>query len=309
MKIITNALSSSPCVATIGFFDGVHKGHQYLIQQVQEVARAKRLKSMVITFYNHPQQILEKNYSPNLLTSFDEKISLLEKTGVDLCFPITFTNEFSHLTAAEFIRKYLHDILQVKVLLMGFNHHFGYDDISFSDCCKEGEKWGMEVMLSTECNSFSEHICSSLLRDLIKEGDMSKYITLSGHRYNLKGIVIQGNQLGRKIGFPTANIDIKETNKAIPLEGVYAVNIDIDGGKYIGMANIGRKPTIENNGELSLEVHIIDFSKDIYGHIANIEFIKRIRSEKRFDSLAELSQALHKDLNEIKKIFEREDFL
>ncbi len=305
MKILKDNFSfqdTSPCVATIGFFDGVHKGHQYLIRQVEDIARGMGLKSMVITFYEHPRKVLDKSYKPCLLTSFEEKMALIEATGVDFCLPMRFSEEISRMTSSEFMRYYLCERLQVKVLVMGFNHHFGKDNVAFPECCDIGHSLGIQVVLAKEYGSDHSHVCSSLLRELVKSGDVSQYKSLCGHGYCLTGTVIQGHQLGRKIRFPTANINIRDLDKILPREGVYAVRIEVQGKEYPGMANLGRRPTVENNGEPSLEVHIIDFQGDIYGYSAKVEFVERVRSECHFGSLEELSKALDNDLERVKMI-------
>lgn len=296
---------TSPCVATIGFFDGVHKGHQYLIRQVRDIARGMGLKSMVITFYEHPRKVLDESYKPCLLTSFEEKMALLEDTGVDFCLPMRFSVEISHMTSSEFMRCYLRDKLQVKVLVMGFNHHFGKDNVSFPECRSMGDSLGIQVVLAKEYGSDRSHVCSSLLRRLVRSGDVSQYKSLCGHGYCLTGKVVKGHQLGRKIGFPTANINILDLDKILPREGVYAVRMEVQGKEYMGMANLGRRPTVEDDGEPSLEVHIIDFQGDIYGCSARVEFVERVRSECHFGSLEELSKALRDDLDRVKMILGR----
>ena len=293
-----SSLDSGLC-ATIGFFDGVHKGHLFLLNQLQEVARKEQQRSMVITFRNPPRACLQAGFIPQLLTSTEEKLELISQTGIDYCFLLDFTQEIANMTAGEFIRQILSERLNVKNLLIGHDHRFGRGrNEGFEDYVNRGKTCGIEVILAKELSS-DVRINSTLIRNKIQNKAIEDANVLLGRPYSLKGKVIHGNQIGQKIGFPTANLSVSEPYKIIPPEGIYAVYTSFDGRTYPGMAYIGKRPTVSKQEEKRIEVHIIDFSGDLYGKTICLEFIKYLRDDQQFESLEELQQQLTKDKGQI----------
>ena len=312
MQIIrdTDTIIPEPCVATIGFFDGVHIGHRYLIQQVKEIATAKGLRSALVTFRHHPRKVMHSDYRPELLTTPDEKINLLADTGVDYCLMLDFTPEISSLTALEFMERLLKERFQVKCLVIGYDHRFGHNrSEGFEDYVRYGQSIGMEVVRALACTDYIEiddakkiTVSSSLIRKLLHQGDVDLAARCLGYEYFLNGTVVGGYQVGRKIGFPTANLNVDDPDKLIPADGVYAVWVTVDGKTYMGMLNIGVRPTIDNGSNRTIEVNILHFHSDIYDKFIRLTFVKRTRPELKFDSIEELIEELHKDAKEVETI-------
>ncbi|MDD3039376.1 bifunctional riboflavin kinase/FAD synthetase [Bacteroides sp.] len=312
MQIIrdTDAIVPEPCVATIGFFDGVHVGHRYLIQQVKEIAAAKGLHSALVTFPVHPRKVMDSDYHPELLTTLDEKISLLADTGVDYCLMLDFTPGISSLTALEFMTRLLKERFHVKCLVIGYDHRFGHNRREgFEDYVRYGKSIGIEVVRALACTDHIEindtkkvAISSSLIRKLLHQGDMDLAARCLKYKYFLDGTVVSGYQVGRKIGFPTANLSVDDPDKLIPADGVYAVWVTFDGKTYMGMLNIGVRPTIDNGSNRSIEVNILHFHSDIYDKFIRLTFVKRTRPELKFNNIEELIKELHKDAKEVEAI-------
>ena len=312
MQIIrdTSAITPESCAATIGFFDGVHAGHRYLIEQVKEIAAAKGLRSALVTFPVHPRKVMNAAYRPELLTTPEEKISLLSALGVDYCLMLDFTPQVSRLTAREFMSQLLKERYQVKCLIIGYDHRFGHNrSEGFEDYVRYGKEIGIEVIRARACTSEIEigakqHIpvSSSLIRKLLHEGEVEIAARCLNYEYFLDGTVVSGYQVGRKIGFPTANLHVDDPDKLIPADGVYAVQVAFDGKTYGGMLNIGIRPTIDNGTNRTIEVHIFHFHSDIYNKFIRITFVKRTRPELKFSGIDELIAQLHKDAEETKAI-------
>ena len=299
MKIIYNRndWKEEAVVATIGFFDGVHSGHRFLLQQMQNLARERRLPSTVITFPTHPRVVLHADYQPKLLNSLDEKLALLSKSGIDYVIVMDFTHALSLLSARDFISTALALDWNVKTLLIGFDNRFGFQrSKGFEQYAHYGSECGMEVInISSYQSDSGVVVSSSAVRRLIEAGDVAAASQLLGYYYRLKGHVVNGYQIGRQIGFPTANIAVDEWFKVIPRSGSYAVRVTIDEQQYKGMLYIGTRPTINNDDSLCIEVNIFDFSNDIYNKAIVVEFIAFIREEKKFDSLEELRKQMEID--------------
>ena len=293
---MTNVVNKN-YAATVGFFDGVHTGHRFLIAELKKEAAKRGLKSMVITFKVHPRKVLHAAYLPQLLTTAEEKQEQLKSTGVDEVVELDFTVEMAQLTAAEFIEQILAKQLGVKLLLVGHDHRFGRNrEEGFPEYAAYGRQNGMEVIQATRYSTgqFS-HISSSEVRNALIKGDIERANTLLTYPYTLTGYVVTGFQVGKKIGFPTANLNPVEPDKLIPGIGVYAVLIDWKGNSYKGMMNIGRRPTLDNGDAVSLEVHIINFDADIYHQQLKVTFVRKIRDEKKFNSVDELIEQLKLD--------------
>ena len=299
MKVYTNIEDFKNVrnpVVTTGTFDGVHVGHQKIISRIKDVAKNENGETVLLTFYPHPRMVLFPDDNElKLINTQEEKIKLLEHYGVDHLIIYPFTKEFSRLTSVEFVRNILVNKIQTKRLIIGYNHHFGRNREGSFDHLKEyGPLYGFEVEEITAQDIESIEISSTKIRNAVQEGDITIANEYLGHAYSLTGKVVAGKQLGRTIGYPTANIYIEDKYKLIPADGVYAVNVEHEGEMYGGMLNIGNNPTVQGKGR-SVEVNIFNFNKDIYGDVATIYFIKRLRDELKFNNLEELKIALKKD--------------
>jgi riboflavin kinase/FMN adenylyltransferase len=291
-------------VITIGTFDGLHKGHQYILKRLNEIAQKESAESVLLTFFPHPRHVLfPEDQSLKLLNTLDEKIQELEKTGLQHFIIHEFTKEFSRTKSINFIRDILVNKLKMQYMVVGYDHHFGRNrEGSFKELKELSELYhfNLEEIPAQEAEDVT--ISSTKIRNALLEGKVQKANALLGYSYILSGKVIKGNQLGRKIGYPTANIKVHNNWKLIPADGVYAVKVRVNNRGYFGMLNIGVKPTIDNNKH-QIEVHIFNFSKEIYDQDISVEMIKRIRDEKQFDDLKALGDQLKRDENKCKKLF------
>jgi riboflavin kinase/FMN adenylyltransferase len=306
MKVIRKPFLSSPlapCAATIGFFDGVHKGHRFLINRIKAIAANKNICSAIITFPVHPRKIMNVDYCPELLTTCDEKTQLLAETGIDYCIMLDFTPDISLMSAKEFMTNILRKRYNVQTLVIGHDHRFGHNrDESVDDYLRYGKELDMEVLHAHAYTYNNATISSSMVRSLLHKGEVDQVTDCLGYHYSLTGTVIDGYQVGRAIGFPTANIRVNDPGKLIPCDGVYAVRVTVNGASFTGMLNIGERPTVNNGKHRSIEVHIFHFRSDIYNYPIHLSFVKRIRSEKKFDSIEKLVAQLHKDAAEVQSL-------
>jgi riboflavin kinase/FMN adenylyltransferase len=246
-------------IATIGFFDGVHRGHQFLINTMKEDARKSGMLTTVITFDRHPREVLHSDYQPQLLSTFDEKRQQIESTGVDRCAVVPFTKELSELSAYDFMRTILKEQLNVYRLYIGYDHRFGHDrSKGFEDYVEYGRELGIDVVQSTAFQEDGVNISSSVIRCLLQKGDVETATKYLGRPYTITGTVVSGEQEGRKIGFPTANIHT-DPHKLIPAPGAYAVEVTVEGSATLpAMMNIGTRPTYTDKAATTIEVHILD---------------------------------------------------
>ena len=307
MRLVKNIATKqplNPAVATIGFFDGVHCGHRFLIEQVQKAAISRGLASAVITFPEHPRAVMHPDFHPELLTTCDEKLELLAQTGIGSCILLDFTPELAALSARQFMER-MHRQYAIQALVIGYDHRFGHGrSEGFEDYVRYGRDLGMEVLpaeayhLPAACCRLP--VCSSSIRRLLHEGDVSSVAQYLGYAYFLGGTVVSGFQVGHRIGYPTANLRVNDDRKIVPARGVYAVRVEVDGDVYGGMLNIGCRPTLGNGDNTTIEVHIFDFDADIYDHSLRLSFLRRIRPERKFASVEELAAQLHKDAEEVK---------
>lgn len=304
MKVISdiNHQPLPPSVATIGFFDGVHRGHRFLINQIKEVAAKDGLCSALVTFPVHPRQVIQTSYRPQLLSSPLEKLELLASTGIDYCILLPFTTELSLLSAREFMQL-LRDQFNIRTLIVGYDHRFGHNrSESFEDYCRYGEELGIYIVRARAYTDGEDKISSSVIRQLLKEGDVGRAAKFLGYNYYLDGTVVDGYKVGRKIGFPTANLKVDCPNKLIPSEGVYAVYVYVEGKKWAGMLNIGHRPTLNNGTDLSIEVNILHFSDDIYHKEMRLEFVRFLRPEEKYDTVDALIAQMHIDREETARL-------
>ena len=289
--------------ATIGFFDGVHLGHRFLLKQLQEAAIARGLKTMAITFLEHPRQTLHIDYQPQLLTTLDERIALIQDCGIDEVRILEFTEETAKMTSRTFMTEVLRKELNISCLLMGYDHHFGSDTSSkFSDYVATGRELGIEVVQALPFASGTERVSSSSIRQFLAEGDVERAAQALHRYYSIAGTVVAGHKVGRSMGFPTANIRPHDQRKMLPRDGAYAVDVTWQGKQFRGVLNIGHRPTLNNGTDRSVEVFILDFSADIYGEELRVEFLKHLRGEKRFASLDELRHQILEDASLAKKV-------
>lgn len=304
----TDLLPRSGLVATIGFFDGVHRGHRFLIDELKTVARRQQLPSAVITFAAHPRAVLQSDYQPKLLNSFEEKIRYLSATGLDYCIVLDFTPALARLTAREFITSVLCRQLHVRTLLIGYDHRFGRDRAEgFDQYVTYGAGCGMQVIQASPYAEGRIAVSSSVIRKQLARGEVEEAAGWLAYSYQLKGHIVSGYKVGRTLGFPTANIRVDEPFKVIPGIGVYAVWVDLAGQRYKGMLYIGNRPTLQNGENISLEVNILDFSGDIYQEEITVSFIHYVREDKRFDSLEALRAQLTSDRDRVKALLETDE--
>ncbi len=291
-------------VVTIGTFDGVHRGHQKLLQKLVQIKKQKGGKSIVFTFEPHPRKILFPDQSDlQLLSSLDEKIELFKAEDIDILIVYPFTKEFAQIESEKFIKEILADKLKVRTLVIGYDHKFGKDRKGDINTFKTAAgKYGFEVeeIPAQEINDIN--ISSTKIRKALFDGDVKTAAEFLGYNYFMSGIVVHGKKLGKTISFPTANIGIKDEDKLIPKNGVYLVGVEVEGFKGFGMMNVGTNPTTDADEKIKLEVNIFNFDKDIYGKKIKVEFIERLRDEKKFKSVDELINAIKNDEKNCKQI-------
>ncbi len=300
----TNKIELPPLVATIGFFDGVHTGHRYLIDQVKEEAAKRGLPSAVITFPVHPRKVLQKDYQPALLCGYDEKIERLATTGIDYCICLDFTIEISEMSAKRFMQDILKEKLNVDSLIIGYDHRFGHNrEDDFADYERYGSEIKMQVIEAKALPGL-EHVSSSRIRKLLAEGYIRKAGKLLSYNYTISGKIVEGFKVGRTIGFPTANIQIWETYKVVPAFGIYAVYVHVEGVKYDGMLYIGKRPTLHNGDNISIEVNLFDFDGDLYNKTLTAEFLDFVRPDEKFSDISSLKDQISRDKETVIKVIE-----
>ena len=327
MKIENSASGKQPVhyVATIGSFDGVHRGHRCLLEQVRGIADKQGLKAMAVTFRLSPKSVLGGS-DMTRLNSMEERVALLNQAGMDEVAVLDFTHEMAAMTARDFMQQVLKEQLGVAVLVIGYDHRFGRGRTDgFDDYVRYGHELGIEVVRGEACMEDGEAVSSTRIRRCITEGRVTEAAHLLGYNYRLCGTVVGGYRVGRKIGFPTANLGNTD-NKLLPADGVYAVRVNMlwamDNGKmtdatkmeanncqlstvncpFRGMLNIGHRPTVNNGEERSIEVHILDFEGDLYGQSLCVEFVERLRDEQTFGNLEALMAQLEADKKRVRQL-------
>jgi riboflavin kinase/FMN adenylyltransferase len=290
-----NSFKVTNPVVTIGIFDGMHLGHRFLLDQLSQAARVISGEAVVFTLWPHPRLVLNKD-ADNLryLSSIEEKIFLMGQAGIDHFVIFPFTPEFAELESCRFVKEYLVDKIGIKQLIIGYNHKFGKNregDFENLKQCAEQYKFGIERVDSKNINGVK--LSSSLIRELLNSGNLSLANEYLGYDYFLRGKIVGGNRIGRKIGFPTANILPDDPHKLIPRDGVYAVHLELNGNLYPGMLNIGFRPTIESGMAIkTVEVNLFDFKENIYHQNVFLHFRKRIRDERKFAGIEQLREQL-----------------
>jgi riboflavin kinase / FMN adenylyltransferase len=295
-------------VVTPGTFDGVHWGHQRIIERLKEIAARTGGETVVLTFHPHPRMVLYgEDSNLRLLTTLDEKTELLRKAGIDHFIIHPFTKEFAKTNIVEYVRDLLIGKIGMKKLVIGYDHHFGrHREGNLERLLELAPVFNFEIEEIPAQEISEVNVSSTKIRAALDEGDVKLANEFLGYRYALSGIVIPGRQVGRTLGFPTANVDIDNPYKLIPAEGVYAVKVRTDQGEFNGMLNIGHRPTFNNNIELkTLEVHLLNFDGDLYGRNITIELVERIRSEVKFENSNDLKSQLESDKQNTEHIFQK----
>ena len=311
MKVF-NDLNDLPkfnnAVITIGSFDGVHQGHQKILEKVNHLAETIEGESIVITFHPHPRQVVyPKDNSLKLLTTIEEKVLMLERFGVDNVVVVPFTIEFSQINADEYIEKFLIEKFHPRYIVIGYDHRFGLNrqgDINYLKWY--ASRYDFEVVEIEKQEVKDITISSTKIRKALELGDVGTARRFLNYPYLITGTVVQGQKVGTKIGFPTANIEIAQSFKLIPPEGIYAVNVEHQKKRYGGMLYIGTRPTLKEFNNKTIEVHIFNFNKAIYGDKLRIEFVDYIREDKQFDDLENLKLQLQKDQEKAEQLLRKE---
>jgi riboflavin kinase / FMN adenylyltransferase len=288
-------------VLTIGNFDGIHLGHQRIFRLVTEKAKEISGESIVYTFHPHPAEILAPDRKPLLITPLDEKLRLIEDRGIDVTILANFSKKFANQTPEDFVKNILYNQIKIRQLFVGYDYNFGKGRRGNISLLKDlGRKFGFNVEVVEAYRVNGTVVSSTLIRELIQKGELREAEKLLGRHYALIGKVVHGHQRGgRKLGFPTANL--KTTGALIPKPGIYAVWAIHDHQKYIGVANLGWNPTFQDQ-KFSIEIHILSFNQDIYGHTLRVEFVQRLRDEVTFHSPEELITQIKKDILQARNI-------
>lgn len=287
--------ATKPTIVTIGTFDGVHFGHKKIVAQITKNAHALNCESLALTFFPHPRMVLQEGTEMKQLNTLNEKIALLDNLGIDNLVIHPFDKEFSRLTAEEFVKKVLVDVFKIKKIIIGHDHRFGRNrTATIDDLINFGETYGFEVeqISAEEINEVS--ISSTKIRNALLEGNIELAANYLGYDYSLSGIIFKDKQLGRTIGYPTANITIEEDYKLIPNNGVYIAKSVLNGKTVFGMMNIGTRPTVDGTKQ-TIEINFFDFNQDLYGQKITISLLHRMRSEQKFESIDALKNQLCKD--------------
>jgi len=287
--------SEEKTFVTIGTFDGVHFGHQKIIEKLVSEAKKSKKKSVLLTFFPHPRMVLQKDASIELINTIEERATLLKKTGLDYLIIHPFSKEFSRTTALEFVRDVLVNKLNISKLIIGYDHHFGKNrEGNITQLTEYSHLYNFEVEEIPAQDIDDVSVSSTKIRHALHSGSLKTANNYLGYNFMLNGNVVNGKKLGGKIGYPTANIDVKESYKLIPKTGVYVVKSLMDKEIIFGMMNIGNRPTVNGNHQ-TIEVHFFDFNKDLYGQKITIELLYFLRDEQKFDSLELLIAQLKKD--------------
>ena len=292
---VKNFSINSPSILTLGTFDGVHKGHQKILKKLKYEAKKDNLKSIVLTFFPHPRTVLNPDLTLKLINTIEERTILFEKSEIDILITHPFDKNFSELSPDKFVKNILVNKLKIKKILIGYDHRFGKNRTAgFKDLKIFGLKYGFEVIEISVEEKNNVSISSSKIRNSIIEGDIKTAKSYLGYDFSLKGKVVNGNAIGRTIGFPTANLNIDQDYKLIPKNGVYLIRSILDGKTVYGMMNIGVKPTLKSK-DISIEVNLFEWGGDLYGKMIEVFILQYIREEKKFDSLIRLENQIKLD--------------
>ena len=292
---VKNFSINSPSILTLGTFDGVHKGHQKILKKLKYEAKKDNLKSIVLTFFPHPRTVLNPDLTLKLINTIEERTILFEKSEIDILITHPFDKNFSELSPDQFVKNILVNKLKIKKILIGYDHRFGKNRTAgFKDLKIFGLKYGFEVIEISVEEKNKVSISSTKIRNSIIEGDIKTAKSYLGYDFSLKGEVVNGNAIGRTIGFPTANLNINQDYKLIPKNGVYLIRTILEGKKVYGMMNIGVKPTLKSK-DTSIEVNLFEWGGNLYGKLIEVFILYYIREEKKFDSLIKLGNQIKLD--------------
>ncbi|WP_142784785.1 bifunctional riboflavin kinase/FAD synthetase [Changchengzhania lutea] len=295
VKNIETYKASDATVVTIGTFDGVHVGHQKIINRLIATGKEHNLKSVILTFFPHPRMVLQKDSNIKLINTIQERRDILDDLGLDYLLVKEFTKEFSRLSAEDFVKTILVDTLHAKKVIIGYDHRFGRNrNASIKDLKHFGTLYNFEVEEISAKDIDAVAVSSTKIRSALSIGDISKANAFLGYNFMLHGEVVKGKGLGRQLDFPTANLNIKEDYKLIPKQGSYIVRATIANKLVYGMMNIGVNPTVHGEKE-TIEIHFFNFSSDIYGRFIKVELLERLRDEQKFDHVDDLKYQLLKD--------------
>lgn len=288
----------SACAATIGSFDGVHLGHRAMIAELREAASRRGLPLAVVTFVRHPRLLFDGECEPFLLTSHDERMALLEELGVERVFLLDFDSCMASMSAERFMHEVLAGKLGVKLLGVGYDHHFGKpcEGDCFERYAEQGRSAGIELLRLSPYTLDGGKVSSTMVRRAVSAGDIQEARRLMGHPYRIEGTVVHGAAIGRGLGFPTANLQLLDKMLLLPLDGVYEVTARLHGKRYKGVMNIGVKPTVSNVPLRTVEVHLLGFAGDIYGEQLAVEPLRRLRGEMNFGDVNALKQQIMEDI-------------
>ncbi len=294
-KNISTYKSTKKSFVTIGTFDGVHLGHQKVIKDLVESAKKNNAESVLLTFFPHPRMVLQKKTNIKLINTIDERIKLLENIGLDTLIIHEFSDEFANLTALEFVKTILVDKLNIAKLVIGYDHHFGKNrEGNFDTLQQYGTEFNFELKEISQQDISNITVSSTKIRTAIELGEITKVNSYLGYNFMLTGTVVKGKNLGEKIGFPTANIHIKETYKLTPKTGAYIVKAIIANKTVFGMMNIGYRPTVSGKNQ-TIEINFFDFNANLYNKIIQVEVLQFLRDEIKFNSIDDLKDQLKKD--------------
>ncbi|MGB1039588.1 MAG: bifunctional riboflavin kinase/FAD synthetase [Flavobacteriales bacterium] len=307
MKIYRDITDFNPekeVFLTVGTFDGIHFGHQKLIEHLNNSAKSKNGESVILTFSPHPRTVLfPENNSLKLINTLDEKIERLEQSGIDHLIIYPFTKEFSRISALEYVRDFLVKELKVSTLIIGYDHQFGKNrEGNFEYLTELSELYNFKVIEISAQDINEINVSSTKIRNAIESGEIHLANQYLGYTFSITGKVIEGKRIGNTLGFPTANVEIEDSIKIIPTNGAYAVRVSTKDNWFNGMLNIGTNPTVNSQNPKSIEVNIFDFDQDIYGEEITIQFIKRLREEVKFESLDQLKNQLRLDKENSEKL-------
>jgi riboflavin kinase/FMN adenylyltransferase len=311
LKIYTDLAdyaSKNKAFVTIGTFDGVHIGHQKVLSNLIQSAKKNNATSVLLTFFPHPRMVLQKNTDIKLINTIDERIKLLEKTGLDVLVIHKFTEDFAEQTALDFVKNVLVNSLKISNLIIGYDHRFGKDrEGDFEQLTAYGKTFGFEVNKISQQEIDHIAISSTKIRKAIELGNIEEANRYLGYAFMLTGEIVKGKHLGKKIGFPTANLHIKETYKLLPKTGSYIVKSELENETVYGMMNIGFRPTVKGKNQ-TIEIHFFDFNKDLYGKKVQVDVLEFLREEQKFDSVEDLKNQLQKDKERSLKIIKNNLF-
>ena len=286
---------TKPSIVTIGTFDGVHVGHQQILKQLYKTAHANELESILVSFFPHPRMVLQKESSLKLLNTIEERTRMIEKTGISNLIVQPFTKEFSRLSALDFVRDILVNQLHIKKIIVGYDHQFGRNrNATIDDLIEFGKTYDFEVIEISAQQLENVSISSTKIRNALNEGAVQTANTYLGYPFMISGLIVKGKGIGKTLEFPTANLHLKEDYKLIPKNGVYLVQSIISGKEVFGLTNIGTNPTVGGTYK-TIETYFLDYSRDLYQKEIQLNFIKRIREEKTFESKDALKNAIKKD--------------